>query len=171
LDTPSTLSLGIKHSLNEKLMIAATYNQTDWSSVGTVPVTSQQTGQIVTLSGSPIAIPFEYQDTTYTSIGADYSLSDNTTIRAGIGLDETVTSDSTRTTSLPVDDRYWFSLGATHKLQSVKGQIDWGYTYVFLKDEAEVNIGPGHVAYSGLPYSGKADPTVHILSVSYKRTF
>ncbi len=169
LETPSTLSLGVKHKLNDKWILAGTHNQTEWSSVGDVPVISDATGAPIVFGGNAVILPFRYQDTTFTSIGADYQYTPKMTIRAGIGLDETVTSDTTRTTRLPDEDRYWLSAGASYQL--AKGQLDWGFTHVFLKDEAEVNIGPGHVAFNRLPYTGKSDPKVNILSVSFKGRF
>lgn len=165
LKTPSSFSLGIKHQVNDKLNVGVTYEKTNWSSVGTLPVISTQTGGVVTLSGTPIAIPLEYVDTDFYSIGGEYQYSKDTVLRAGIGLDETTTRDTTRTTQLPDEDRIWLSVGMSKNLKSGM-RLDLAYSYVWLKDTAEINIGPGHVAFTGLPYTGEGDPKVHILSLA-----
>lgn len=170
LETPSLINVGIKHKVNNKWTLGATYEKTNWSSVGTIPVVSDQTGSAIVFNGRSIALPFEYKDTAFTSVGVDYGYSNKTVLRVGIGLDETVTSDNTRTTRLADNDRYWLSFGATHKLAK-NSQVDWGFTHILLKDEAPINIVPGHLGFIGLPYTGNADPTVNILSVSYKRNF
>jgi len=169
LTTPASFTLGIKHQATEKLNIGITAENVKWSSVGTLPVISQQSGSIVRLGSTPIAIPLNYEDSMYYSIGGEYQKSKDMVVRAGIGLDETVTRDNTRTTQLPDNDRYWLSLGFSKNLKSGM-RFDLGYTYVFLKDKADINIGPGHSSFSGLPYTGEADPTVHILSAGFTKS-
>ncbi len=170
LETPSLLTLGIKHQATNAVTLAATVERADWSTVGIIPVQNARTGGIQTFNGSPIALPFGYKDTTYYSFGGEYAYSANTVLRTGIGYDETTVRDNTRTTRLPDNDRYWLSFGATHTLSSgVK--VDWGFTHVRLKEEAVININQSHIAFNGLPYTGTADPTVNILSVAFTKPF
>lgn len=170
LETPSSINFGIRHQVSEKMSLAASVEKADWSVVGIIPVINSDTGRIQTLLGNPVALPFAYKDTTYYAIGGEYAASSKTTWRAGIGYDETTVSDNTRTTRLPDDDRIWLSVGGSHQLHGGL-ELDWGFTHIRLQDEAEINIGPGHVAFTGLPYTGKADPTVNILAISIKKTF
>ena len=170
IKTPATITLGYKRQLTDKFNLGLTLERTEWSSVGTLPVLSSATGGIITLSGNPIAVPLNYQDTSYYSIGGEYKYSESTTLRAGIGLDETTVSDTTRTTQLPDNDRIWLSFGFSKKLKSGL-DVDFGYTYVSLDEEAVVNIGPGHSSFVGLPYTGQSDPTVHIFSLGVSKTF
>jgi len=114
LTTPASFTLGIKHQATEKLNIGITAENVKWSSVGTLPVISQQSGSIVRLGSTPIAIPLNYEDSMYYSIGGE------------------LTRDNTRTTQLPDNDRYWLSLGFSKNLKSGM-RFDLGYTYVFLK--------------------------------------
>jgi long-chain fatty acid transport protein len=170
IKTPSSLTLGYKRQLTQKFNLGLTLERTQWSSVGTLPVRSSVTGNVLTIGGSAVAVPLNYQDTSYYSIGGEYKYSANTMLRAGIGLDETTVSDTTRTTQLPDNDRIWLSLGFTKNLKS--GMVlDFGYTYVSLDEKAVVNIGPGHSSFAGLPYTGEADPTVHILSLGLSKKF
>ena len=170
LETPSLLTFGVKHQANSKLSLAATVEKADWSSVGILPVINRTTGGVQTLNGRPLALPFAYEDTTYYSVGGEYDYSSKTRLRAGLGYDETTVSANTRTTRLPDNDRYWLSFGGSYQLQAGL-QLDLAYTRVWLKDEAEINIGPGHVAFTGLPYSGTADPTVNIVAISLTKSF
>jgi len=170
LETPSSLTLGAKHQVTDKLNLGLTLEQVDWSSVGTLPVISKRSGSVVVLGGNPVIVPLNYKDTNYYSFGGDYQYNKDSVVRAGLGLDETVTRDTTRTTQLPDNDRYWLSLGLSKNLKSGM-RFDLGYTYVWLKDKAVVNIGPGHSSFGGLPYTGESDPTVHILSASLTKSF
>ena len=169
LETPSLITLGLKQELTDKFTLGLTLERAEWSSVGTLPVKSSATGNVVTIAGNPVAVPLNYVDTNFYSIGGEYQYSDTLALRAGLGLDETTVRDSTRTTQLPDNDRYWLSFGFTKNIKSLT--VDFGYTYARVKDEAEVNIGPSHSSFSGLPYTGKATPEVHILSFALTKKF
>jgi len=164
LELPSMITLGLKQQINDKLSLGFTFEKADWSSVGTLLVKSNATGQVATIAGNPVAIPLNYQDTNFYSIGGDYQYSDTLTLRSGLGLDETTVTDLTRTTQLPDNDRYWLSFGFSKTFDSLT--LDAGYTYVKVNEVAEVNIVPGHASYNGLPYTGKSQPSVHILAFS-----
>ncbi len=169
LETPSLITFGIKQQLSDKLSLGFTFERADWSTVGTLLVRSSVTGGVVTLGGNPVAVPLNYVDTNFYSIGGEYKYSSSMTLRSGLGYDETTVSDTTRTTQLPDNDRYWLSFGLTKQFKSF--DLDVGYTYVRLKEEAEINIGPGHASFTGLPYTGRSDPTVHILSIGVTKRF
>ena len=170
LETPWVLTLGWKQQLTDRLTLGITFERTNWSSVGTLPVISNATGSIATVSGQPVAIPLNYVDTNFYSIGGDYQYSKYLTLRAGIGLDESTVTDTTRTTQLPDNDRLWVSFGLTTQLKH-NFTFDFGYTYVSLTDEADINIVPGHDAFTGLPFTGVSDPEVHILAFALTKQF
>jgi len=169
LDLPSLITLGLKQQINEKLSLGFTYEKADWSSVGTLLVKSNITGQVATIAGSPVAIPLNYEDTNFYSFGGEYQYSNTLTLRSGIGLDETTVTDQTRTTQLPDNDRYWLSFGLTKQFTDLT--VDVGYTYVKVKEIAQVNIVPGHASFNGLPYTGQSEPSAHILAVSLTKEF
>lgn len=169
IKTPSSITLGYKRQLTDKFNLGLTIERVEWSSVGTLPIISAVTGKVITIGGSAVAVPLNYEDTSYYSIGGEYAHSSTMTYRAGIGLDQTTVTDSTRTTQLPDNDRIWLSFGLSKKLKSGM-RLDLGYTYVSLTKKAEVNIGPGHSSFAGLPYTGESDPEVHLLTVGLSKS-
>ena len=60
--------------------------------------------------------PFDWKDTDFFSIGAEFDLSDAFTIRGGVAQDESPTNDTHRTPRLPDADRMLYSIGASWNL-------------------------------------------------------
>jgi long-chain fatty acid transport protein len=107
LTTPSITSLSIAYKLNDNLSLMGDYAETDWHSVEEVNIDFANPFQ-------PNAIEeFDWTDTVFWSIGAEYKLSDTFTLRGGYAYDETPSTFRTRTTRLPDEDRRWYSLGLT----------------------------------------------------------
>ena len=170
IELPWVLTLGWKQQLSEKFTLGVTFERTNWSSVDTLPVISNATGSIATVLGQPVAIPLEYVDTNFYTIGGEYQYSKTLMLRAGIGLDEATVTDTTRSTQLPDNDRLWISLGFTKQFKNGLS-FDFAYNYVTLTEEAEINVVPGHVAFTGLPFTGVSDPEVHILGFALTKRF
>ena len=117
LETPWVLTLGWKQQLTDKFTLGLTFERTNWSSVGTLSVISNATGSVATVGDQPVVIPLNYVDTNFYCIGGDYQYSKYLALRAGIGLDESTVTDTTRSAQLPDNDRLWISLGLTPELK------------------------------------------------------
>ena len=88
---------------------------------------------------------YHWDDTWLFSVGADYRLNNEWTVRGGLAYETGAINDETyRTATIPDADRVWFSLGATYHY-SKQIQIDFAGTYLMgvgnmdLYDEARAN--------------------------------
>jgi long-chain fatty acid transport protein len=76
-------------------------------------------------------------------------------------------SDSVRTPSVPDDDRFWLSVGATYKY-SAKTSIDFAYSHVFVKSAPITLVDTSNPSFNGTVYSGSVSSQIDIISVALK---
>jgi len=157
LTTPAITSLSASYKLGERLMLMGTAAHTGWSTLKEVRIEFE--------NADPAAVePFEWEDTMFYSLGAEYALSDAWTLRAGIARDRTPTSIEYRTPRLPDDDRTWFSVGATWK---VREALDVHFALTRIEpDDPRVDIASGGSRIAG-PFDGNAN----LLGVSAQYRF
>ena len=147
LTTPSVLSVGATWQASDRLALMATYAETNWSSLREVRI--QFDGP-----DADAVEPFEWKDTAFASVGAEFKLNDAWTLRGGVAHDETPTSLEHRTPRLPDDDRTWYSLGATWQ---VSDALDLNFAYTHIKpDDPRVDITGGGTHIAG-PFDGGAN--------------
>ncbi len=91
------------------------------------------------LSDKTILQP-NWRDTFRIGIGGAYQYNDNLQLRFGVAYDQSpVKSDEYRLSTLPDNDRIWFSLGAKYDINE-NSSLNLGYSYVHIKDaHADVN--------------------------------
>ena len=157
LTTPSVLSIGAHWQVNDRFALAATFAETGWSSLREVRIEFD--------NPDPDAVePFEWSDSTFVSLGAEYKLNDRWTLRGGIADDQTPTSLVHRTPRLPDDDRRWYSIGATW---AVSDQLDVNFAFSHLKpDDPRVDI-----TSSGSRIVGPFDGSANLYGVSAQYRF
>jgi long-chain fatty acid transport protein len=157
LTTPDTLALVARWQATDRVALMANVTETGWSSLREVRIQFD--------NPDPDSVePFEWEDTLFTSIGAEFALNDAWTLRGGVAYDETPTSLEHRTPRLPDDDRRWYSLGATWAMSDAMS-FDFAYTYLDPKDP-KVAISTGGTTLAG-PYSGAA----HLFGISGQYRF
>ncbi|PIE45400.1 MAG: hypothetical protein CSA45_03425 [Gammaproteobacteria bacterium] len=120
-----------------------------------------------------------WKDTFKFSLGAAYQYSDPLQLRFGIAYDQSpVRGVDQRLTTLPDNDRIWFSLGAKYNLNK-NSSLNLGYSYIHIKD-AKANVNgycggatPGSVACVSSQTRGSAEykSNAHILGVQYNYHF
>ncbi|GAB1408681.1 outer membrane protein transport protein [Thermomonas brevis] len=106
LVTPSITTVSASFGVTDNFRLMADYQKTDWSSLHDVTI-KRNNGTVVGME------PFEWSDTDFYSLGAEFDLSEAFTLRGGIGKDESPTNDTHRTPRLPDADRTLYSIGAT----------------------------------------------------------
>ena len=106
LVTPSITTVSASYGVTDSLRLMADYQKTDWSSLRNVTI-KRDNGAVVGME------PFDWTDTDFYSIGAEFDLGEAITLRAGVGKDESPTNDTHRTPRLPDNDRMLYSIGAT----------------------------------------------------------
>ena len=122
---PASATASFFHRINDQWSVMADISRTAWSKFDKVNVALN--------SGQVLPLEFNYRDTTFASIGADYKLNDAVTLRGGLGYDQTPTTDANRDVRVPDASRKWVSLGVSW---TTSPNTEWnlGYTHLFTSD-------------------------------------
>ncbi|MEN4902993.1 outer membrane protein transport protein [Luteimonas sp. TWI1416] len=122
LTTPSILNVGASWQVTDGLMLAATYARTGWESLREVRIQFE--------NPDPDSVePFDWKNSDFYSLGAEFQLNDAWTLRGGVAYDETPTSIEHRTPRLPDANRMFYSVGATWKLNDAF-DVNLAYTRI-----------------------------------------
>ncbi len=167
LDLPDIVSVGIRHRFDDRWTVMGTAEWTNWSRIGTT-VVNQAAGGPALIGGSPVALPFQFRDGWFYSVGAEYLLDAKTTLRGGVGYEISPITDRVRMPLLPDNDRIWLSVGASYKMLP-NFIMDIGYSHIWVKD-SNINISAtsGNPWFSGVNYIGNASASINIYSVGFR---
>lgn len=141
LDTPAFASLDWVHAFNDRFTLAGSIKWTGWSSFKTLSLKSD--GQTL------VSLPEQYKNSWVYAVGGDYKLSDQWTLRAGVGFDESPTNIVSRDPRIPDGNRrllgFGFGYQATNQLA-----VDFGYQHQFVSDADvqmtnQLGLGAGHM--------------------------
>ena len=159
LDMPEIVTISLRQALNERTRFLATFEWTNWSVLGTVPVINKVNGSVLMGPGGPVQIEANWDDGYFLSAGLEYDYSDKLTVRAGAAYEwSPIQHAEQRLVYVPDADRIWLSMGATYKYSETTS-FDFAYTHIFVEDGDIVRP-------SG--YTGEADSHVDIIGVSVK---
>lgn len=161
---PAMVSASFRQRITQEFTLLGTAEWTNWSEFGTFPVINDLTGTPAT------ALPFEYDDGWFFSLGGEYAFNDQWTVRGGVGWEVSPVSDQVRSVRLPDDDRLWLSAGASYAFND---RLTFNFGYSFLTTFGTgIDIAPGNPAYvAPVTFSGDVDAQVHILSAGLKYQF
>ncbi|MDR2012045.1 MAG: outer membrane protein transport protein [Rhodanobacter sp.] len=129
LSTPYTASAGWWHTLDDRWSFGANVSFTHWSSFQSLVVTYANPAQA--RFNSPMI--FDFRDTWFGSIGGEYRLDNQWTLRAGIAYDQTPTVNAYRNPRIPDGDRRWLALGAGYKV-SDSLRLDVGFAHLWVSN-------------------------------------
>ncbi len=166
---PDSVTVGVKRKLTDQWTVLAGYEWTNWSRVQFPVYYNQNTGARI---GS---LPLGYKDGWMASLGLEYAMNPNWTLRSGVAYEYSPIRDDTRGPRLPDNDRVWLSLGAGYKFDE-KLSFDLGYTHILPKN-TKMNVASGNPTYIGPSgpyfgtYTGKFDSHIDIVSVSMRYRF
>jgi long-chain fatty acid transport protein len=134
---PDTFILSATHKLNDQWELLGDISWTGWSSIPKVDI-MRTSGP---LSANPATRTAQTLDTAFDdawrfAIGANYKIDDAWKLRMGLAYDQTpVPNAEHRLTSLPDNNRTWFSVGGQWKPNKTSA-LDLGLAYLYLKDAA-----------------------------------
>jgi long-chain fatty acid transport protein len=170
VDLPDIVSVGIRHRFDDRWTVMGTAEWTNWSRIGTSVVSQAGDGPAL-IGGSAVALPFQFRDGWFYSIGAEYVVDAKTTLRGGVGYEISPITDRVRIPLLPDNDRTWLSLGASYKMLP-NVIMDIGYSHVWVRD-SNINISPtsGNPWFNGVTYIGKASADINVYSVGFRYMF
>ncbi|WCD83150.1 outer membrane protein transport protein [Pseudomonas sp. TUM22785] len=157
MDIPAMATFDWVHDFNDSFSLGASVTWTEWSSFKSLKLESH--GNLI------VDIPYNYKDTWMYSVGGDYRLNDQLTLRAGVALDQTPTRNSTRDARIPDGDRTFVSLGGSYRFASDPNlSVDVAYSRQFvdegrLRTQNQPRLGGGSV-------DGKVESKGQIFSVS-----
>ncbi len=165
LNLPDIVSVGIRHRFDERWTVMGTAEWTNWSRVGTTVV--NQAPALL----PPVALPFQFRDGWFYSVGAEYVMDAKTTLRAGVGYEISPITDRVRMPLLPDNDRLWLSVGASYKMLP-NFIMDIGYSHIWVKDSnINISLTSGNPWFNGATYIGNASAGINIYSVGFRYMF
>lgn len=131
LRLPATLTASVSHGVTDRWTIMADVTRTAWGKFQDVRLdfASNQPDQV---------LEFGYRDSTFWSIGTEYKLNYQWTLRAGVAYDESPVTNAVRDVRVPDVQRKWLSVGATWQ-PTTAWEYSLGYTHLFL-DDPEISL-------------------------------
>ena len=153
ITTPELVLISGAYDVNEKLTLSASARWTRWTRFKNLDIIAEEAmlGG-VRQPGMAISQTHEnWKNTWFYSIGADYKINDNWTVRLGTAYDETVIkAPEYRTVRVPDGRRIFASVGLSY--MTGNWQYDLGYTHVWMRagdaKGGETGKEPANVHYN-----------------------
>ena len=152
--TPATASLSYWHTGSGPVSWGASLGWTGWSSFKQLEVNFANPVQPATVE------PEDWRDTVFGSLGMDYKVDEQWTLRGGVAFDETPTRDETRSPRIPDGARRWLAVGVGYTPSS-SVEFNLGYAHLFV-DNGDVN----DLSVTGDHLVGSFDNSGNLLSFS-----
>ena len=159
---PASATLSVTHNINDRWTVMGDVTRTAWSTAFdqvTIDYASAQPDSV---------LEFGYRDTTFVSLGTDFKLSDTVTLRGGVALDQTPTTDAHRDVRVPDTSRKWLSIGLGWA-PSDNVEYNFGYTHLLTSDP-NVFVQPG-TNNQGNSLTGKYKVRGDVLAASFQYKF
>lgn len=154
LTTPEFVDLSWWHDINAQWSVGAQATWTKWSVFKDLTVRFDNPAQ------PPSGDIYNWEDTWFGSIGADYRIDNAWTLRGGFAVDGSPTYESTRKPRVPDSARHWASVGLGYR-SSDRFEINFAYVHLFL-NQANVNS----ITATGDRLIGSYATSSNLLSVS-----
>lgn len=127
-DLPETTLLSVYHKPFDKVAFTGSARFTRW---GDSFEDFSMTSSFTKAQGLP-PVDYSWQDSWTFSLGTEYYVNDNLTLRLGTAWDQSPTPDNQhRTHRIPDSDRIWLSAGLSWRQDNM--QFDLGYAHLFMK--------------------------------------
>ena len=125
LKTPDTITFSATWEATDALRLSGTARWSKWSNFCSLDVRN------LDLAGDfgTTVVENNWDDTWFFSVGADYKLNGQWTVRGGVAYDQGPVENQYRMAVIPDTDRVWFSGGASYKYTD-NLTFDFGATYI-----------------------------------------
>lgn len=132
LTLPPYTALSAYHKINPQVAIMGSAIYTQWSTFQTLILQNVAGVQDGTNSTSiNVIVPEHYKNTWNFSVGSEYYVTPDVTLRGGLGYDQTPVSDTYRNIQLPDNNRFAVAIGGHYQACKAVG-FDLGYTHFFM---------------------------------------
>ena len=130
MSAPHVITLTGTWKATEDLRLSALARWTNWSSFDKLPISGSSLGEATRGAMSKHDAVYNWKDSWLFTVGADYDINDEFTVRGGVGYEiSPVDDDKYRSATIPDTDRLWLSMGATwHASKNL--QSDFGIAYL-----------------------------------------
>jgi len=122
LKTPFNLAAGLAYEFTPELLVAADFQYVGWSSYDSLTI------QFNTPAGRSSSAR-EYENSFIARLGADYKISNNFDLQAGVYYDKNPVKSERVNPTLPESDRLGLSLGVGYNFSKNFG-VDLSYLYI-----------------------------------------
>lgn len=135
MSAPHVITLTGTWKATEALRLSGLVRWTNWSSFDKLPISGSSLYAATSLLRPATATDkteatYKWKDSWLFTVGADYDINDEFTVRGGVGYEiSPVDDDKYRSATIPDTDRLWLSMGATwHASKNLQG--DFGIAYL-----------------------------------------
>ena len=130
MSAPHVITLTGTWKATEDLRLSALARWTNWSSFDKLPISGSSLGEATGGATRKHNAVYNWKDSWLFTVGADYDINDEFTVRGGVGYEiSPVDDDKYRSATIPDTDRLWLSMGATwHASKNL--QSDFGIAYL-----------------------------------------
>jgi len=158
---PQQVALGGYHELTPNLVLVATVNWQDWSSLGGAEIS-------VPADGSTVSTELEWQDTYHVGLGAYYRVAEPWLLMLGWAYDTSpISSTKDRSPAMPVDRQFRYAAGVQYEWNK---DIALGFAYTLI-DAGDCEINKKGGAVTG-DLEGKYDPNlIHAFNLNFVYRF
>jgi len=187
LSIPESITVGLKHELNDSFTLLAGATWAKWSRFEDLDIVSRadnagEAGTISELAGPKYGqsdlvghVSENWEDTWQFNLGGIWQVSPEWKLRAGYAYDQSPVNEKFRTARVPSDDRHWLTLGASYAHQPSGWSVD-GAVGVFILpevdvDEVEYTVDDEPVADSEARFQGSYDLSAVGLGIQVNKTF
>jgi len=135
LTLPDQVTVGLRQTITDEFTLLAGFEWTHWSKFTRFPV-------LTTSGATATTLVFDYKDGWYASLGGEYKLNRDWTLRAGLGFEHSPINNENRSVRLPDSNRTWTSIGATYALND-QMSFDVSYAHLFAKSGTITSTSSG----------------------------
>jgi long-chain fatty acid transport protein len=162
---PDFFLLSATHSLSDRVELLGDIAWTGWSSISRLDIVRTSGAGSGTTAQS---LDTDFRDTWRVAVGTNYRYDAAWKLKFGIAYDQTpVRNAATRLTSLPDNNRTWFSTGAQWK-PNKDSSLDFGLAYLYIKDAP---IDNNQAAQGRGRVTGHYEDSAWILGAQYSVAF
>jgi long-chain fatty acid transport protein len=158
---PQQVALGGYQEITPDLVLVATVNWQDWSSLGGAEIS-------VPADGSTVSTELEWQDTYHVGLGAYYRVAESWQFMLGWAYDTSpISSTKDRSPAMPVDRQFRYAAGVQYEWNE---DIALGLAYTLI-DAGDCKINKKGGAVTG-DLEGKYDPNyIHAFNLNFVYRF